>query len=153
MAKQKPFVRNSSIPLAETQFEPDATRVKETYTAFMPADPTKIVVKRWADGDYRQNPDGSTSTHKMASFESNGKYYAAPTVYPKSRKGTKSRNPKDWYEAPKKGWAFADTAEARGEMYGPFKNAKIAKDFAANGYKNQATQKAALAKLNAKKKK
>jgi hypothetical protein len=29
MSKQKPFVRNSSIPLAETQFEPDATAVKK----------------------------------------------------------------------------------------------------------------------------
>lgn len=151
---KKPFVRNSSIPLAETQFEPDATRVSRpaARTETIYADPAKISVKRWADGQYRNNPDGSTSTHKMASFESDGKYYAAPTVYPKSRKGTKSHNPKDWYEAPSKGFAFADTAEARGEMYGPFKTEKIAKDFASNGYKNQPNQKALAKKLNSKKK-
>lgn len=151
---KKSFVRNSSIPLAPTQFEPDATAVKKVpYKGFIPVDPAKVVVKRWANGEYRQNPDGSTSTHKMASFEADGKHYAAPTVYPKDRKGTKSHLSKDWYEAPSKGFAFADTAQARGELYGPFKTGKIAKDFAANGYKNQATQKAALAKLNAKKKK
>lgn len=155
MAKNKSFVRDSSIPLAPTQFaEADATRVSRpaARTESIYADPTKITVKRWADGQYRNNPDGSTSTHKMASFESDGKYFAAPTVYPKSRKGTKSHNPKDWYEAPSKGFAFADTAEARGEMYGPFKTEKIAKDFAANGYKNQPNQKALAKKLNSKKK-
>lgn len=151
----KSFVRNSSIPLAPTQFEPDATAVSKpaVRTGTLYADPTKVAVKRWANGEYRKNPDGSTSTHKMASFEADGKYFAAPTVYPKDRKGTKSHSAKDWYEAPEKGFAFADTAQARGELYGPFRTEKIAKDFAANGYKNQATQKAALAKLNSKKKK
>lgn len=155
MNKNKSFVRDSSIPLAPTQFsEVDATRVSRpaARTETIYADPAKITVKRWADGQYRNNPDGSTSTHKMASFESDGKYYAAPTVYPKSRKGTKSNNPKDWYEAPSKGFVFADTAQARGEMYGPFKTEKIAKDFSAGGYKKQPNQKSLLARLNKNKK-
>lgn len=162
---KKPFVRNSSIPLAPTQFEPDATYVNKpaSYSGSIKndpsyggsafyKDPSKVEVKRWANGDYRQNSDGSTSTHKMASFEADGKYYAAPTLYPKDRKGTKSHASKDWYEAPSKGFAFADTAQARGELYGPFRTEKIAKNFSANGYKNQPTQKAALARLNKKKK-
>jgi hypothetical protein len=154
MAEQKPFVRNSSIPLAETQFEPDGTRVSNpiAYKGPLYKDPAKVVVKRWANGEYRNNPGGGTSTHIMTDFEADGKYYAAPTLYPKSRKGTKSNDPKDWYEAPKKGFAFADTAQARGEMYGPFRSQKIASDFAKNGYKNQPNQKAALKKLKSKKK-
>ena len=152
---KKPFVRNSSIPLAPTQFEPDATAVSKpaVRTGTLYADPTKVAVKRWANGEYRNNPDGSTSTHIMTDFEADGKYYAAPTLYPKSRKGTKSHKAKDWYQAPEKSFAFADTAQARGELYGPFRTKEIARDFAANGYKNQPTQKAALAKLNTKKKK
>jgi hypothetical protein len=134
MAKQKNLVR-TSIPLDTTQF----------------ADPEKIVVKRWANGEYRQNPNGTTSTHLMSSFESDGKHYAAPTVYPRDRKGTKSIDPKDWWEAPSKGFAFADTAEARGELYGPFKNQQIAKKFASNGYKNMPAQKIAAGKLLKKK--
>jgi hypothetical protein len=99
-------------------------------------DPKSVIVKRLNNGEYRQNSDKTISTHKMASYESDGKYYAAPTVYPKDRKGTSSRDPKDWYESPEKSFAFADTAVARKERYGPFKTEKEAKDFAANGYKN-----------------
>ena len=99
-------------------------------------DSKDIVVKRWNNGEYRQNNDNTTSTHKMASYEEDGKNYAAPTVYPKDRKGTSSHNPKDWYESPPKSFAFADTAVARGERYGPFKTAEEAKKFAANGYKS-----------------
>lgn len=134
MEKKGNLVR-TSIPLDTTQF----------------ADPEKVVVKRWANGEYRQNPNGTTSTHLMSSFEEDGKYYAAPTVYPKDRKGTKSHDPKDWWEAPSKGFAFADTAAARGEMYGPFKSNAVAKKFAANGYKNMPKQKIASGKLLKKK--
>lgn len=149
MAKQKPFVRDSSAPLAPTQFPTDATFVNKPAQAFV--NPENVVVKRWANGDYRQNEDGSTSTHLMTSFESGGKHYAAPTIYPRDRKGTKSHDPKDWWEAPKKGFAFADTAQARGEMYGPFQTQKIADKFAANGYKNMPAQKIASGKLLKKK--
>jgi hypothetical protein len=115
-------VKGRDIPLANT---PEPKFV----------DPKSVVVKRWNNGEYRQNSDNTTSTHKMASYESDGKYYAAPTIYPKDRKGTKSHDPKDWYESPEKSFAFADTAVARKERYGPFKTEKEAKDFAANGYK------------------
>lgn len=101
-------------------------------------DSKSVVVKRWNNGEYRQNDDNTTSTHKMASYEEGGKNYAAPTIYPKDRKGTSSHDPKDWYESPKEGkkkFDFADTAVARGERYGPFKTAEEAKKFAANGYK------------------
>ena len=153
MAKQKTFVRDSSIPLAATQFETDATFVKPASSkGFIYADPEKVTVKRWANGEYRNNADGTTSTHKMASFGTDKEgFYAAPTVYPKDRKGTKSHASKDWYEAPSKGFAFADTAQARGELYGPFKTQKIADDFSANGYKNKPIQLAASKKLGKKK--
>jgi hypothetical protein len=147
--KQKDLVR-SSIPLGATQFAADATFVNKPTQQFVR--PENVAVKRWADGNYRQNPDGSTSTHIMTDFEADGKHYAAPTLYPKDRKGTKSRNPKDWYQAPEKGFAFADTAQARGELYGPFQTQKIAHDFAANGYKNMPAQKKASSKLLKKKK-
>lgn len=107
-------------------------------------DPKKIVVKRLNNGEYRRNSDNTISTHKMASYEQDGKHYAAPTVYPKSRKGTKSHDPKDWYESPREGknkFDFIDTAVARKERYGPFKNAKEAEKFAANGYKSNKPQK------------
>jgi hypothetical protein len=142
MAKQKTennLVR-TSIPLDTTQF----------------ADPEKVVVKRWANGEYRQNPvdkkgKTSTSTHIMSDLEFDGKFYAAPTLYPKDRKGTISHDPKDWWEAPPTGKAVVDTAIARGELYGPFKSPKIASKFAENGYKNMPAQKIASGKLLKKK--
>jgi hypothetical protein len=152
MANQKPFVRNSSIPLAPTQFETDATFVKPASSkGFIYADPEKVTVKRFANGDYRSNPDGTISSHKMASFSTDKGEYAAPTLYPKDRKGTKSHASRDWYEAPSKGFAFADTAQARGELYGPFKTRQIADKFADNGYKKQPIQIAASKKLVKKK--
>ena len=87
----------------------------------------------------------------MSDLEFDGKYYAAPTLYPKDRKGTKSHDPKDWWEAPKTGMAVVDTAIARGELYGPFKNPTIASKFAENGYKNMPAQKIASGKLLKKK--
>lgn len=89
--------------------------------------------KRWDKKDeYRQNPDGSKSTHKMAWGSMDGKYVAFPTVYPKKREGTKSHNPKDWVET--KGNESIDSAIARKELY-TFKKKEDAKKWAEGGYK------------------
>ena len=82
--------------------------------------------------EYRQNEDGTRSTHRMASSESDGGGIAYPTVYPKDRAGTKSHDPKDWIEL--EGKAAIDTAAARGELY-RFKNASNAEKWAAGEYK------------------
>lgn len=73
--------------------------------------------KRWDERSslYRQNDDGTRSTHKMASGEMDGKGVAFPTVFPKDRSGTKSHDAKDWIEL--EGDAAIDTAKARGELY------------------------------------
>jgi hypothetical protein len=94
----------------------------------------KQPAKRWEkrDTEYRQNEDGSKSTHKMAYAEDDTGAVAFPTVFPKDRAGTKSHNPKDWMELD--GRAAIDTASARGEIY-KFNNAKNAKKWAEGGYK------------------
>ena len=90
--------------------------------------------KRWDKRDtmYRQNEDGTRSTHRMASGESDGRGIAFPTVFPKDRAGTTSHDPKDWIELD--GKAAMDTAAARGEMYF-FKNPKNAEKWAEGEYK------------------
>ena len=89
--------------------------------------------KRYDNKDeYRQNPDGSTSTHKMAYATIDKGAVAFPTVFPKERGGTKSHDPKDWIEP--EGWAALDTAKARGEVY-QFSKERRAKKWSEGGYK------------------
>ena len=90
--------------------------------------------KRWdkRDNEYRQNEDGTRSTHKMASGEEDGKGIAFPTVFPRDRAKAKSHDPKDWIEL--EGKAAIDTAAARGELY-QFKNSSNAEKWAAGEYK------------------
>ena len=90
--------------------------------------------KRWdrVKHEYRQNQDGTRSTHKMAYATTDDGAVAYPTVYPRDRKGTKSHNPKDWIEL--KGRAAMDTAKARGEVYF-FKDESKAKKWAEGEYK------------------
>ena len=69
------------------------------------------------------NSDGSTSTHKMTSWESNGKYYAAPTVV--QRNGTlEELNVDDAIDYAMKSGEFKE-----------FKTDKEAQEYAENGYK------------------
>ena len=90
--------------------------------------------KRWdkVKTEYRQNSDGTRSTHKMEWAETDNGAIAYPTVYPKDRAGTSSHNPKDWIEI--HGREAQDTAKARGEMYF-FKDRKNADKWAAGEYK------------------
>ena len=60
----------------------------------------------------RKNPDGSESTVIMASGESDGKYYAFPTLFPIDP-NNRSSDPKDWIE-PNDAWS---EAEKRGELF------------------------------------
>ncbi len=99
-----------------------------------PKDELRQKAKRWDNvkNEYRQNNDGTRSTHKMATATDDKGAFAYPTVYPKDRKGTKSHNPKDWIELPHR--EAQDTAFARGEVY-RFKDEKTASKWASGEYK------------------
>ena len=99
-----------------------------------PKDELRQKAKRWdvVKNQYRQNPDGSRSSHKMGYATTDEGAIAYPTVFPKERGGTKSRDPKDWIELDHK--AAQDTAEARGELY-KFKSEKNAKIWSEGEYK------------------
>jgi YHS domain-containing protein len=90
--------------------------------------------KRWDNvkTDYRQNEDGTRSSHKMAYATVDDGAIAYPTVFPKDPKGTKSHDPKDWIELDHK--AAQDTAKSRGEVYF-FKNEDNAKKWSEGEYK------------------
>lgn len=98
------------------------------------SDELRMSAKRWDKRDtmYRQNEDGTRSTHKMASGEEDGRGIAFPTVFPKDRAGTMSHDAKDWIELD--GKAAIDTARARGELY-EFKNPANAAKWAEGEYK------------------
>lgn len=99
-----------------------------------PKDELRQKAKRWdaVKNEYRQNADGTRSSHKMGYATDDKGAFAYPTVFPKDRKGTKSHNPKDWMELDHK--AAQDTAFARGEVY-RFKNEKNAEKWATGEYK------------------
>ena len=90
--------------------------------------------KRWdaVKGQYRQNEDGTRSSHKMEYAETDNGAIAYPTVFPKDRAGTSSHSSNDWLEL--KGKEAIDTAKARGEVY-IFKNKDNAQKWAAGEYK------------------
>ncbi len=70
-----------------------------------------------------KNPDGSESTHKMMSFEADGKYYAAPTIV--EQNGKLKELSQD---------AAADYA-LKNKEYKEFKTEKEAQAYAEGGYK------------------
>ena len=81
----------------------------------------------------RINPDGTTSTVLMTSFEADGKYYAMPTLFPKNTAwyGT---SPDDWVEP-----EFAEAkklAEERGEIF-QFDTEDEAQRFAEGAWKDR----------------
>jgi hypothetical protein len=69
------------------------------------------------------NKDGTTSTHKMMSFEADGKYYAAPTIVEQNGKLVELTKDEAFKYAMKN------------KEYKEFKTDKEAKDYANNGYK------------------
>ena len=83
-------------------------------------------------GQYRQNDDGTRSSHKMEWASTDNGAIAYPTVYPKDRAGTTSHNANDWIEL--KGREAIDTAKARGEVY-MFKNKDKARKWSEGEYK------------------
>ena len=99
-----------------------------------PGDELKQKAKRWdkREEEYRQNADGTRSTHKMGYATEDNSAIAYPTIFPKERGGTKSHDPKDWIELDHK--TAADTAYARGEIY-KFKSEEDAKKWAEGKYK------------------
>jgi YHS domain-containing protein len=90
--------------------------------------------KRWEDvkTQYRQNEDGTRSSHKMAYSTTDNGAIAYPTIFPKERQGTESHNPNDWIEL--KGKEAIDTAKARGEVY-YFKSEENAAKWSEGEYK------------------
>jgi len=112
-----------------------AEPIKVIQKSQQPKDELRQKAKRWdkVKGEYRQNADGTRSSHKMASASDDKGSFAYPTVYPKDRKGTKSHDPKDWIELTNDREA-QDTAFARGEVY-RFKNDSNARKWAEGEYK------------------
>lgn len=110
----------------------DSLKVKSTQE--QQQDELRQKAKRWekVKTEYRQNPDGTRSSHRMAWGTSDKGAIAFPTVYPKERAGTSSHDPKDWIEL--KGKEALDTAKARGEVY-HFKNPKNAAKWSEGEYK------------------
>ena len=99
-----------------------------------PGDELRQKAKRWDNvkNEYRQNSDGTRSSHKMAWAKTDEGAIAFPTLYPKERSGTTSHDPKYWIEL--KGREAMDTAKARGEVY-YFKNPNNAEKWSAGEYK------------------
>ena len=108
----------------------DSLKIKSTQEQ----DELRQKAKRWdkVKTEYRQNPDGTRSTHKMAYGTTDEGAIAYPTVFPKERGKTKSHDPKDWIELDYKD--AQDTAKARGEIY-YFKNPKNAEKWSEGEYK------------------
>jgi hypothetical protein len=90
--------------------------------------------KRWNERktSYRQNEDGTRSTHKMATATTDDGAIAYPTLFPKDPKKTNSTDPKDWIEL--EGKAAIDMATSRGEVY-KFSSEENAKKWAEGEYK------------------
>jgi len=99
-----------------------------------PNDELRQKAKRWDDvkTQYRQNEDGTRSSHRMAYSTTDNGAIAYPTIYPRDRKGTESHDTKDWIEL--KGREAIDTAKARGEIY-KFKNEQNAAKWSEGEYK------------------
>ena len=99
-----------------------------------PGDELRQKAKRWDNvkAEYRQNKDGTRSSHKMAWGETDNGAIAFPTVFPKDRSGTSSHDAKDWIEL--KGKEALDTAKARGEVY-HFKSKENAAKWSEGEYK------------------
>ena len=112
-------------------------KIKSSENQPGPKDELRQKAKRWdkAKEEYRQNADGTRSTHRMAEGSSDNSIIAFPTVFPKDRAGTKSHDPKDWIEFDKKNFKTnLDTAYARGEVY-RFKDKNNSAKLAAGEYK------------------
>ena len=114
---------------------PEPLKVKKSTTEDS-NDELRQKAKRWDERKtvYRQNEDGTRSTHRMESGETDGKYYAHPTIFPKDPKNTKSHDPKDWLDLGDNPNAAFDTARARGELY-IFKKDENARKWAEGEYK------------------
>ena len=89
----------------------------------------------------RANPDGSESSHKLATFEADGKYYVAPTLFPKNPNFYTSR-PSDWIEPSDP----LSMAFERGEVI-EFDNPEDAASVAAGAWKNVTAQEVEASRL------
>ncbi len=76
-----------------------------------------------------QNKDGTVSTHRMSTTQSDGKFYAHPTIFP-----TKSG---EWINPDaKKKWGSFDEAVKRRELF-EFGTEKEAQEFALGSWKKK----------------
>ena len=118
--KLRNFINNNVTGLKETQ----------------PADEITNAMKvRNSRSMGRTNPDGSVSTVKMMSFEADGKFYAAPTLFPKDP-NEYGADPIWWQEL--EGDEAIDLAFERGEVY-EFETAEEAEAFADGSWKDVST--------------
>jgi len=81
------------------------------------------------------NSNGTESTVKFMSYEEDGKYYVAPTLFPKDPDNPTSK-PRDWYELNMEESIFL--AKQRGEVF-EFDTEEQSQDFAEGSWKNVST--------------
>ncbi len=81
------------------------------------------------------NSDGSESTVKFMSYEEDGKYYVAPTLFPKDPDNPTSK-PSDWFELNMNEAIMF--AKQRGEVF-EFDTEEAAEDFAEGSWKDVST--------------
>lgn len=81
------------------------------------------------------NSDGSESTVKFMSYEEDGKYYVAPTLFPKDPDNPTSK-PSDWFELNMNESIML--AKQRGEIF-EFDTEEAANDFAEGSWKDVST--------------
>ncbi len=81
------------------------------------------------------NSDGSESTVKFMSYEEDGKYYVAPTLFPKDPDNPTSK-PSDWFELNMNESIIL--AKQRGEVF-EFDTEEAAEDFAEGSWKDVST--------------
>jgi len=81
------------------------------------------------------NSNGTESTVKFMSYEEDGKYYVAPTLFPKDPDNPTSR-PSDWYELNMEDSIFL--AKQRGEVF-EFDTEEQSQNFAEGSWKNVST--------------
>lgn len=90
--------------------------------------------KRWdkVNSEYRQNEDGTRSSHKMSYMETDDGAVAFPTLFPKDPQKSKSHDPNDWIEL--SGREALNMAKERGEVY-KFSSVENAKKWSDGEYK------------------
>ena len=113
----------------------EAQRERDRELAATANENKQALMARESRGVARRNDDGTSSTHLMMSYEEDGVFKVAPTLFPKE--GTKpSPNPSSWTELPFQ--EAIDEANRRGEVY-TFSTEEEANAFAEGSWKYSST--------------